>query len=147
MGGDKLYREAKPLSLAEQAGKMGKYPQLKLAIKRNTAVWSGSWWPSILSDLYGLKITYRFPQRPRISIVSPILRLAQGQEKLPHVYEGGQSDICVHIREDWSSRLFIADTIMPWISQWIAFYETWAQTGVWLGEGTHPNLPQHRQEI
>jgi hypothetical protein len=26
---------------------------------------------------------------------------------------------------------------------WLAFYETWLETGCWLGEGTHPDLPEH----
>ncbi len=37
----------------------------------------------------------------------------------------------------------IALTIMPWISQWLYFYEAWVSTGKWFGKGTHPSLPEH----
>jgi hypothetical protein len=47
-------------------------------------------------------------------------------------------DICVHRPEEWAPSSFIADTIMPWISQWLRFYEVWQQTGSWEGEGSHP---------
>ena len=33
----------------------------------------------------------------------------------------------------------IADTIIPWTSEWLFFYELWLATGgEWLGEGEHP---------
>lgn len=33
----------------------------------------------------------------------------------------------------------IADTLVPWASEWLLFYELWLATdGQWLGEGEHP---------
>jgi hypothetical protein len=133
-----------PLSLAQQVFRMGRYPQLRAKMRRNIATWTGEWCPSIISEIYQIKITYEFLCRPRIAILQPSLERAEGQTKLPHVYNG-QDDICVHRPEEWNSRLFIADTIMPWISQWLYFYEVWAQTGAWMGKGTHPNAPQHSE--
>lgn len=144
MGQNKFFPKPASFSLAQQIGRMGKYPQLKVQLRRNIAIWTGEWCPSVVSDIYQLEITYKFRYRPRIAILQPTLRLAQEQTKLPHVYEG-QNDICVHRPEQWNSRLLIADTIMPWISQWLYFYEVWTQTGAWLGKGTHPSAPQHSE--
>jgi hypothetical protein len=66
--------------------------------------------------------------------------------KLPHVFGNGQGDLCIHVKSDWNPGMLIADTIMPWLSQWLYFYEVWRQTGAWIGKGTHPDLPQHSEE-
>jgi hypothetical protein len=121
-----------------------KYPQLTASVDRQRSVtWTGLWRPTELSNEYTLQISYRQGFRPQIAILNPQLELADGQEKLPHVYDDGQDDICVHRPEEWNKSMYIALTIMPWVSQWLYFYEVWAITGKWLGKGTHPFLPQH----
>jgi hypothetical protein len=42
--------------------------------------------------------------------------------------------------------MFLADTVVPWTSEWLFFYEVWHATGLWLGGGTHPNRPEHQSE-
>jgi len=121
-----------------------KFPQFLVSGQRGPSIiWSGQWRPSELGDTYTLRITYAQGFRPKIAIVSPKLALAEGHNKLPHVYGGGQNDICVHRPEEWNALMLIAETIMPWISQWLYFYEVWALTGKWLGKGTHPSFPEH----
>lgn len=143
--GHEIHQRRKALSIGEQIGRMSKYPQLEATLRRNIVEWIGPWSPSALSDTYLISVSYQFLCRPKVSILSPDLKLAAGKKKLPHVYKAGQRDLCLHLRWEWSPRLFIADTILPWASQWIAFYETWVQTGCWLGKGTHPDWPQHAE--
>lgn len=104
----------------------------------------GDWQPTALSPQYSVEIVYKQGLRPRIAIVSPVLTLGPGHTKLPHVFDG-QKSICVHTADQWNPSMLIADTILPWISQWLYFYEVWALTGIWLGKGTHPDAPEHRQ--
>jgi hypothetical protein len=131
--------------MAAQIGRMStKHPQLKLSLRRNTAIWQGSWCPSDLSDTYLIRVTYRLRSRPVIAVLSPALGLAKGKIKLPHTYADGQLDICVHESDEWNSKLLIADTIMPWVSQWLRFYEYWEQTGSWEGKGSHPEFRSHQ---
>jgi hypothetical protein len=131
--------------MAAQVGRMSsKHPQLKLSLRRNAATWEGNWCPSDLSDTYLIRVTYRLRSRPVIAILSPTLRLAKGKIKLPHTYADGQLDLCVHEPDEWNSRLLIADTIMPWVSQWLRFYEYWEQTGSWEGKGSHPESRSHQ---
>ncbi len=122
-----------------------KFSQFSAKCVRNkTIIWTGDWQPTALSPQYSLEITYTQGLRPRIAILSPVLTLGPTHTKLPHVFDG-QKDICVHTANEWGPHLLIADTILPWVSQWLYFYEVWALTGKWLGEGTHPNLPEHRE--
>jgi hypothetical protein len=32
----------------------------------------------------------------------------------------------------------IAEYIVPWIAEWLLYYETWLAIGEWLGGGAHP---------
>jgi hypothetical protein len=140
----KLKNKKQELTLAQQVFAMNKYPQIHASVKRQRqVVWTGPWQPSDMSGTYELRIMYAQGFRPRIEITYPILTLAPGQEHLPHTYDDGQKDICVHEPRDWNSNRLIADTIMPWISQWLYFYEIWVVTGKWFGKGTHPKLNRH----
>jgi hypothetical protein len=123
-----------------------KYPTLELELKRNRIIWIGDWWPHALSDTYSIRVTYVIGKRPVIAVLGPQLRLAAGKKRLPHTYPDGQQDICVHRTEEWTPGSYIADTIMPWISQWLRFYEVWEQTGSWEGEGTHPEAESHKRK-
>lgn len=134
------------LTPAQQIGRMRlKFPGLAVSFKKGSINWTGDWWPHPLSSMYRIQVTYTVGRRPRISVRSPRLELAEGKTRLPHVYLGGQMDICVHRPEEWTASNFIADTIMPWISQWLRFYEVWQQTGSWEGGGTHPEAESHRR--
>jgi hypothetical protein len=138
----------KPVQLtpAQQIGRMrSKFPGLAVAFKRGRIVWTGDWWPHPLSNTYLIQVSYTLGRRPRIAILRPQLQLAEGKTCLPHVYLDGQMDICVHRPEEWTPSSLIADTIMPWISQWLRFYEVWQQTGSWEGEGTHPQAESHQR--
>jgi hypothetical protein len=142
-----MLRQGRPtgLTLAQQLYAMqSKFPQLVANYRRQRwVVWTGPWRSSELSDFYTLRVAYEQGLRPKISIVAPVLALAPGHTKLPHVYAAGQHDICVHRPEQWNRTMLIAETIMPWISQWLYFYETWVVTGKWLGKGTHPCALEH----
>lgn len=146
MARSELHQRRIQLTPAQQIGRMrSKFPGLAIALKRGRVVWTGDWWPHPLSDTYRIEVSYTLGRRPRIAVLSPKLELAEGKVRLPHVYFDGQMDICVHRPEEWTPSNFIADTIMPWISQWLRFYEVWRQTGSWEGEGTHPEAESHRR--
>ncbi|MDT0651422.1 hypothetical protein [Autumnicola edwardsiae] len=36
--------------------------------------------------------------------------------------------------------MFIADTIIPWSSEWLYHYEIWAGTGKWQAKGIYGKL-------
>jgi len=147
MGRSNSLPKVKPCPMIGQITRMSsKHPQLKLTLRRNTATWQGNWCPSDLSDTYLIRVTYTFRSRPVIAVLRPTLRLAEGKNKLPHTYAGGQLDICVHESDEWNSKMLIADRIMPWISQWLRFYEYWEQTGSWEGKGTNPEFLSHQSK-
>ena len=39
--------------------------------------------------------------------------------------------------KEWDKTKFIAETIIPWTSEWLLHYEIWVATGTWHGGGIH----------
>jgi hypothetical protein len=53
------------------------------------------------------------------------------------VYSNG--DLCLYLPGQWKESMLLADTILPWTSQWLLLYELWLITGHWMGTGhDHP---------
>lgn len=64
----------------------------------------------------------------------------------PHKYhidqEKRKAKICLYHpeKDEWNSKLWLKDTLIPWAIEWLLFYELWLATGNWLGGGEHPSL-------
>jgi hypothetical protein len=54
---------------------------------------------------------------------------------IPHTYRGNY--LCLYYPKflEWTGGDFIADTIVPWASLWLFYYEMWHAAGVWFGGG------------
>ena len=118
------------------------FPQFRSSTNHGSRIrWQGSLRPSPRSDLYGLEVCYEIPNRPVVRILSPRLSTWGEVKKQPHTFRDGS--LCVHQAHEWHGNKLIAATIIPWTCLWLDFYETWLDTGCWLGEGTHPDLPEH----
>lgn len=99
--------------------------------------------PTDNSNQYTVRIFYKPGIRPAIYLLNPELVKRDG--KYPHHIYGftnGKPALCVYYPgyREWTSNLFIADTIIPWISTWLFAYEFWQITGVWhYDESNHLN--------
>ena len=47
-------------------------------------------------------------------------------------------NLCLYYPGEWNSTMNISDTIIPWISEWLYYFEFWSITGKWCGGGKHP---------
>lgn len=89
---------------------------------------------------------------PVVRLVRPQLveRHPQTGEWTPHLYwrrdAPAASTLCLYdpATSEWSREDLVADTAMPWVSDWLACYEGWLATGAWAGGGRHP-LPRHKE--
>lgn len=100
-------------------------------VKAGLMTWTVTLQPTPMSVHYQVVISYRHRQRPRVKVVAPALESRQ-DESLPHVYPG--DELCLYYMDEFTgTEDFIADTIVPWTSEWLYFYECWITTGVWLG--------------
>jgi hypothetical protein len=119
------------------------WPQFTATTNRGGLIsWIGTLTPTPMSDTYTVGFEYSVPFRPEIRVLAPDLVVRPESDGLPHVF--GDGTLCVHTADEWHGRLIIAQTIVPWTSTWLYFYEVWRDTGYWIGKGTHPEWPKHK---
>jgi hypothetical protein len=126
-------RAEKGPTLAQQAYQLGRLPLARTStVKAGRLHWEGMLHPTACSERYLVAIDYAPPGRPDITIISPPLEPPE-VGVLPHTYEGDRP--CLFFPGEWRPRMRIDTTIVPWISEWLLFYELWLFTGEWLGGG------------
>jgi len=134
-----------PISLPAQQGHLlRRYPNSRVVRRRERLLWSGTLTPAEYTATYELLIDHQIGKPPLVYVVRPRLRLVDGQG-LPHVYL--LNTLCLFLgNREWHQSIPIADTLVPWASEWLLFYELWLATGgKWLGEGEHsPPGPVNR---
>lgn len=124
-----------------QAGKLKYYfpdSSFRVTGYDKRLVWDGKLRPSDLSPYYDIRIEYSLGKHPNIYVINPKpLVLADGQRKLPHVYDHDNQHLCLYFKpgNEWTPNKMISDTIIPWTSEWLLHYEYWALTGEWRGGG------------
>lgn len=132
-------------TISEQLRNMKtKYSHFKSEIKRNSIIVCGCLRPTSRSNNYNFILEYTFNKSPKVRIVSPnLVRNTQG-EKIPHMY--GQRHLCLYQPKykEFKNTDFLSDTIIPWITLWLYYYEKWHITGKWLGGGEHPNQKKRK---
>lgn len=112
------------------------HPQFELLkLKPNLVVWQGTVQPLPISATYNIRIRYKRYRSPQVSVISPALELHEDASALPHTFSGKY--LCLYYSDygEWTSEKYVADTIVPWISLWLFYYEGWRATGKWLGGG------------
>jgi hypothetical protein len=117
--------------IGRQAGRLRElYPDAKCQITRHgTLVWIGEITPSALSRKYRIKIDYAPSFAiPKVYVLEPKIRMPQIKSKV-HCYNDGT--LCLYSFGQWDNTMLIAETIIPWTSEWFLFYEIWQVTGEW----------------
>lgn len=108
------------------------FPQASCRISTTGLVWSGSVTPTPLARQYLVRITYTNGMHPKVIVVDPLLE-PDARGHLPHVFRDGS--LCLYEGHQWHTSLFIADSVLPWISESLAHYELWKRDGHWYGDG------------
>jgi hypothetical protein len=135
--GSPIPKASPPLSLATQQGHLlRRYSDSWVIRLRERLVWMGELTPTEYSATYEVLIDYQVGKAPLVYVARPRLQLLEGQA-LPHVYP--LNTLCLFLgNREWHESIPIADTLVPWASEWLLFYELWLATGEWLGGGEHP---------
>jgi hypothetical protein len=115
------------------------FPDSKISLERNVGLrWVGQIHPTPLSETYTVAIKYRLEERPEVTVVDPVL-VSRNGSRLPHVFKGNHPCLFRFKYREWDGTMPISDTIVPWVSTWLAHYEIWLATDVWCGsKEEHP---------
>src|SRR4051812_14506689 len=89
---------------------------------------------------------YTREEKPYVILREPRLYPRQGAtfDQIPHLIFNSEqpelSGLCLFDPEgkEWSNKLLIADTTIPWAAEWLGYYELWHLEGVWRGSGVGP---------
>lgn len=106
--------------------------------KKEFLSWKGKIRPSTLSNEYTILIKLQ-KKKIEVFVIEPKkLMLFSSETKLPHVYSTKKQILCLFYPDgkQWNRGKLIVNSIIPWTSEWLYFYEIWLITGEWLGGGT-----------
>lgn len=113
------------------------YPTANISLRRDVLRWRGQLQPLETSLQYLVEMSYRPTGVPRVRVVEPALVPREEGVDIPHLYS--DFSLCLYYpkSQEWTPDMFIAETVIPWASEWLAHYEIWRVTGVWHGGGVH----------
>jgi hypothetical protein len=130
------------LSIVQQAmGIRSLWPAPAPKLKRAQLVWIGRLQPTPVSPIYAVRLRYD-GSYPRVHVLDPKLDSGH-QGRLPHVYSG--DELCLYTPGEWKSSMPLATTVIPWIAEWLLYYELWLATDGWSGGG-HVFAPPERDQ-
>lgn len=114
-----------------------KYPYWKVSFDSYQLKAVGSLQPTPRSETYTIEIKYHILKPIQIRVLNPVLVKNKKGEKMPHMYS--QETLCLFMPKyaEFTRKMYISDTIIPWTSLWLYYYEVWHATDKWLGGGEH----------
>jgi hypothetical protein len=146
MRGLSYHQRPRPVG-AQRARMASRWPEFEFdALKDSLVCWAG--------PLRGLQKPYIISvfwdhareDKPYVVLRDPRLRPRHGKtfEEIPHLIFNSEkpelSGLCLFDPDgkEWSNKLLIADTTIPWAAEWLGYYELWHLDGVWRGSGVGP---------
>ena len=105
--------------------------------KTTALVCEGNIHPTVYSPFYEIRVVYRFSQSPQVYILNPKIEI----DAATHFYKEGNLCLFYPKDEPWKSTFRVADKIIPWVAEWLVFYELYKIDGVWYGKSApHSNI-------
>jgi hypothetical protein len=133
-----ITRRENNIKLPIQLGNLQKlFPGTLARVRKGQLIWIGRLTPSPLSRSYSVRLQYREAGTPDVEVLDPQLQDRDGVRP-PHMYS--RKRLCLYLpgAYEWSRRMWLSETIIPWTSEWLLNYEIWLATGEWCGGGEHP---------
>lgn len=106
--------------------------------QEKSLIWICTLQPTLLSMNYTVKVELVPSRGVRVYVINPKpLLLAKGEDELPHVYSTRNQQLCLFYpkNREWRPELPLVRTIIPWIVEWLYFYEIWLGGNGWQGGG------------
>ena len=107
------------------------FPFFNCSIDRSSLLTCKGWLqPDGCKSRYHVKIESMPGKEPKTTILSPSI--------LPsvHIHMYSDHSLCLHYKPDlkWTERIFVWKYTIPWLCEWIIFYELYEVNGQkWLG--------------
>ena len=132
----------RPLNVAQQFFHLGRNPIClgRGELSSGRLTWHYGTQPTALSREYSIRITYRQGDSPKVLVREPKLVELAGDRPLPHVYQQSPPLLCLYRpgKHEWTPFMRLDQTIVPWTSLWLFYFEDWLVSDEWKGGGEHP---------
>lgn len=118
-----------------------------------TMAWAGVLQPKARCYVVEVYWNPRVFDRPYVIVADPPIEPRPGTDyvDIPHLMfndaEHTRSGLCLFDPEgqEWTPADLIAETTIPWTSEWLHYYELWHLFGEWLGPGVgHESVGEMR---
>lgn len=119
------------------------YDFLKCSIEKNRLTCYGTLRPFGCELDYRIKVEYVAGHEPKTTILKPQI------EPDKHIHMYGDHSICLHYPPDmkWDIKTKLYLYTIPWISEWIIFYEIYKVKGKWLGKESPTHISERDKNI
>ena len=98
----------------------------------------GSLQPLDYIEPYQIKFTQTAGNAPRVFVVSPQVEY---NPKI-HMYKEGNLCLYYPVEFNWKANTSVAMYMIPWINEWIIYYELYKISGVWEGPSSPHGLKE-----
>ena len=118
------------------------FPLFECGLSHRCVECEGVITPSEGCATYRIKISYPRGGVPRVRVKDPqIMPSAE-----IHMYRDGSLCLYEPRENPWQSSNNLHETIIPWVAEWLVFYELFLLCGKWLGpEAPHVTASKHRR--
>lgn len=111
-----------------------KYECFFCAVKANEMICHGSIQPTSESRKYKIRIKYNGKRAPVVHILNPNIEY----DTKIHMYEDKSLCLFYPKEQPWSiENSSVAKLTIPWISEWLVYYELYQYFGKWYGPEAH----------
>lgn len=98
--------------------------------------------PTDRSTRYYIEVRYRDGGSPQVRVLEPRIEYSA---KI-HMYKSGTFCLYDSRNQPWQSTYHLCDTILPWVAEWLVYYEIFLMTGKWIGNEAPHNGPKEEQK-
>jgi hypothetical protein len=116
--------------VSEQALLLEKFPFLNSRISGLALTCRGRIQPTEHSRIYRVEIHYAPWDSPEVRVIDPKIEFT----KDAHMYRNDTLCLYDWRAQPWQNRWHLHETIVPWVAEWLLYYELWLLTGKWLGK-------------
>lgn len=116
-------------------------------IRGGKLVWRWEAQPTPVSRRYFLRLEQARGLSPRVFVEQPSLSRLADSRPIPHLYSQHPAQLCLYLPDsgEWSGTMALANTLVPWSSFWLYYFEEWLASDEWRGGGVHPPSLAHKE--
>ncbi|MDF9832359.1 hypothetical protein M2103_000569 [Ereboglobus sp. PH5-5] len=105
------------------------FPGFKCKLHRGKLDCVGEIQPTDYSNKYTIRIQYKEWESPQVRILAPYI------EPKTEIHMYGNGILCLYHppTQPWSGAYDLHKTIIPWIAEWLVYYELYLIDGKWIG--------------